>query len=222
VSNPHIEAGWRRDKRYRSLVRRIANWDVPEDPTTGLISPTYVEENIEGFLVESGSTESSHPVAVIVRLDAKYVGFDGLAESDQLIDPESDKIYAVVGEPVERVDSETGGFGGREADLKWLPTAGEAVAGAGPGGEAAAGSGIALGVGGSGNDYDIVSLTILAGLTQATVSHSLGSVPRHVALGPISDDGGRSWQWSATVDSVTIYIDSSLAWTFTASLGVFK
>jgi hypothetical protein len=93
VYNPAIQSQLYRDKNYRSLTRRIANWNVTRDSSTGWRTPTFTDSTIYGQLVEQSGRISAFLSGTAFDQDAVLKTLDGVGILDQVKD--GDKYYEV-------------------------------------------------------------------------------------------------------------------------------
>lgn len=94
VYNPAIQSLYARNGNYRSFTRRVANWNVARDPTTGWRHPTYEDVTINGILVEERGRIVAFPSGVVFTQVARLVTLDGVSVMDQIVD--GDVYYRVM------------------------------------------------------------------------------------------------------------------------------
>jgi hypothetical protein len=107
---------------WRPLTRRPAAWSGTRSSDTGWVQPTYSQEDtIYGVLLEKSQASMFHTVGIAVKLDATLKTLDGVFQGDQIYDPQSNRTYAIMEEPVVTVDPDTHSFAFRTCHLRWLP-----------------------------------------------------------------------------------------------------
>jgi len=93
VYNSAIQNQLSRDKNYRSLIRRKADWNTTRDSTTGWRTPTYTDEDIYGILVEQSGRVHAFLSGTVFDQTAVLKMLDGIDILDQVKD--GDKYYEV-------------------------------------------------------------------------------------------------------------------------------
>jgi hypothetical protein len=78
---------------HRTFTRRIADFDVERDPTTGHRVPTFSEESIDGTLVEQFGDMPAFAAGVVMTQSAILFTQDTVAKLDQIQD--GTKFYEV-------------------------------------------------------------------------------------------------------------------------------
>ena len=103
----------------RSITRRVANWNVDRDTTTGWREPEYDEQTINGILVEQSSDLPAFAAGVVMTGDAVLFTLDGVDVMDQIKDDPPLKYWEVISIE-EYTHPKQGGFAYRVCHLHRL------------------------------------------------------------------------------------------------------